>query len=111
MSRLQELRTVAMSGLRLAHALRLRGCGSVQYVAEHNARYPVLLVHGFAATERAWTPLRRALAEAGFGHIISLNYNSVAMDPVAVSAELTHQALRAVASTAAQGVHLVGHSL
>jgi pimeloyl-ACP methyl ester carboxylesterase len=111
MSMLQELRTVGMAALQLPHALRLRGCGSVQYVAEHNSRYPVLLVHGFGATERAWTPLRRALAEAGFGHIVSLNYNSVAMDPVAVSAELTHQALRALAGTAARRVHLVGHSL
>src|SRR5690349_8412546 len=97
MSMLQELRTVGMAALQLPHALRLRGCGSVQYVAEHNARCPVLLVHGFGATERAWTPLRHALAEAGFGHIVSLNYNSVAMDPVAVSAELTHQALSALA--------------
>jgi pimeloyl-ACP methyl ester carboxylesterase len=111
MSMLQELRTVGMAALQLPHALRLRGCGGIQYVAEHNARCPVLLVHGYAATERVWTPLRRALVEAGFGHIVSLNYNSFAMDPVAVSAELTHQALRAVAAAAAQRVHLVGHSL
>jgi pimeloyl-ACP methyl ester carboxylesterase len=58
-----------------------------------------------------WTPLRRALIEAGFGHIVSLSYNSFATDPVAVSAELAHQALRALAATAAPRVHLVGHSL
>ena len=71
----------------------------------------MVLVHGYAATESVWTPLRRALAEAGFGHIVSLNYNSFATDPVAVSAELTHQALRALAAAGAPRVHLVGHSL
>jgi len=58
-----------------------------------------------------WTPLRRALAEGGFGHIVSLTYNSFATDPEAVSAELTHQALRALTATGAPRVHLVGHSL
>jgi pimeloyl-ACP methyl ester carboxylesterase len=40
-----------------------------------------------------------------------LTYNSFAMDPEAVSAELTHQALRALAASGAPRVHLVGHSL
>ena len=94
---LQEIRAVGIAALRLPHALRRRGCETVRYVAERNARYPVLLVHGYAATECVWTPLRRALAQAGFGHIISLNYNSFAADPAAVSAELTHQALETLA--------------
>jgi pimeloyl-ACP methyl ester carboxylesterase len=81
------------------------------YLAERNARYPVLLVHGYAATESVWMPLRRALGQAGSGHIVSLNYNSFATDPVAVSAELTHQALRTLAAAGAPRVHLVGHSL
>jgi len=108
---LQELQAVGMATLRLPRALLRRGCGSIQYVAERNARYPVLLVLGYAATECVWTPLRRALAEAGFGHIVSFNYNSFATDPAAVSAELTHQALRALAATGAPRVHLIGHSL
>lgn len=108
---LQELRAAGMAALRLPHALRRRGCGGIQYVAERNARYPVLLVHGYAATEGVWTPLRRGLVEAGFGHIVSLTYNSFAADPVAVSAELTYQALRALAAAGAPRVHLVGHSL
>src|ERR1700736_6796089 len=111
MPMLQELRAVGMAALQLPHALRRRGCGGIQYVAERNARYPVLLVHGYAATGSGWTPLRRALVEAGFGHIVSLNYNSFATGPVAVSAELTHQALRALAAAGAPRVHLVGHSL
>jgi len=108
---MQELRAVGMAALQLPRALRQRGCGSIQYVAERNARYPVLLVHGYAASESVWTPLRRALAGAGFGHIIGLTYNSFATDPEAVSAELTNQALRALTATGAPRVHLVGHSL
>ena len=108
---LQELRAVGMAALQLPDALRRRGCQGIQYVAERNARYPVLLVHGYASTGAVWTPLRRALAEAGFGHIVNLNYNSFATDPVAVSAELTYQALRAVAAAGTPRVHLIGHSL
>jgi pimeloyl-ACP methyl ester carboxylesterase len=100
-----------MAALQLPRALRLRGCGSIQHVAERNARYPVLLVHGYAASESVWTPLRRVLVEAGFGHIVSLTYNSFATDPEAVSAELTHQALRTLTATGAPRAHLVGHSL
>jgi pimeloyl-ACP methyl ester carboxylesterase len=111
MPTLQDLRAVGMAALQLPHALRQRGFGTVQYVAERNARFPVLLVHGYAASESVWTPLSRALVEAGFGHIVSLTYNSFAADPEAVSAELTDQALRALAATDAPRIHLVGHSL
>jgi pimeloyl-ACP methyl ester carboxylesterase len=111
MSTLQELGAVGMAALRFPRALRRRGCESVQYVDQRNVRYPVLLVHGYAATESVWTPLRSALAEAGFGHIVSFNYNSFATDPVALSAELTRQALLALATTGAPRVHLIGHSL
>lgn len=51
-----------MAALQLPRALRPRGCGSIQYIAECNARYPVLLVHGYAASESVWTPLRREAA-------------------------------------------------
>jgi len=108
---LEELRAVGVAALQLPHVLRRRGCEGIQYVAERNARCPVLLVHGYASSGSVWTPLRRALAEAGFGHIISLNYNSFATDPVAVSAELTQQALRALAAAGAPRIHLIGHSL
>ena len=111
MRELQELRALGMAALQLPHVLRRRGCGSIQYLAERNSRYPVLLVHGYAATESVWTPLRHALAATGFGHIVSLAYNSFATDPETVSAELTHQALRALTATGAPRVHLVGHSL
>ena len=111
MSTLRDMRAAGTAALRLPYALRRRGCGTIHYVAERNVRYPVLLVHGYAATEAAWTPLRHALVQAGFGHIVSLNYNSFAADPAAVSAELTHQALRTLAVAGAPRIHLVGHSL
>ena len=108
---LRDVQAVGMASLRLPRALWQRGCGTTRYLAERNARYPVLLVHGYAATEGVWTPLRRALAQAGFGHVVSLNYNSFAADPAAVSAELTHQALETLAAAGAPRIHLVGHSL
>ena len=111
MQALRELRAVGVAALQLPRVLRQRECGSIRYLAKRNARYPVLLVHGYAASESVWTPLRRALAATGFGHIVSLTYNSFATDPDAVSAELTHQALRALTATGAPRVHLIGHSL
>jgi pimeloyl-ACP methyl ester carboxylesterase len=111
MAMLRELQTVGMAALQMPHALRRHGCGSAHHVAERNAHYPVLLVHGYAGTASVWAPLRSALAGAGFGHIVSLNYNSFAVDPMAVSAELTRQALRAAAAAGAPRVHLIGHSL
>jgi pimeloyl-ACP methyl ester carboxylesterase len=111
MATLQELRAVGMAAAHFPDALLRRGCGTIQYVAESNTRYPVLLVHGYAATESVWTPLRGALAEAGFGHVVSLTYNSFVTDPEAVSAELTQQALRALGASGAPRMHLIGHSL
>jgi triacylglycerol lipase len=108
---LQEMRAVAMAAVNLPRALRPRGSQSISYVGGPNARYPVLLVHGYAASESVWTPLRCALAGAGFGHVISVSYNSFAADPAAVTAELTEQGLRAAAAAGASRVHLVGHSL
>src|SRR6516164_2369503 len=102
---LQDVRAVGMAALRLPRALSRRECETTQYLAERNARYPVLLVHGYAATDGVWTPLRRALAQAGFGHVVSLNYNSFAMDPAAVSAQLTDQALRMLAAAGAPRIH------
>jgi pimeloyl-ACP methyl ester carboxylesterase len=111
MSMLRELRAVGIAALQFPHALRRHGCESAHYVSGRNAHYPVLLVHGYGGTASVWAPLRRALAEAGFGHIVSLNYNSLTVDPTAVSAELTRQALRAAAASGAPRVHLIGHSL
>lgn len=107
----RELRATGDMIRQLPRTLCQRGCDSLQYVAEHNTRYPVLLVPGYAGTGTAWTPLHHSLAAAGFGHIISLSYNSFTMDPVTVSGELTHQALRALAAGGAPRIHLIGYSL
>jgi pimeloyl-ACP methyl ester carboxylesterase len=111
MPMLQELRAAGAGARQLPRALWRRGCQGIPYLAERNARYPVLLVHGYAATGTAWAPLRQALAEAGFGHIITLTYNSFATDPAAVSAELVRHALRALTAAGAPRIHLIGHSL
>jgi triacylglycerol esterase/lipase EstA (alpha/beta hydrolase family) len=111
MSMLRELQAAGMAALQVPHALRRHGCGSAHHVTGRNAHHPVLLVHGYAGTESVWAPLRRALADAGFGYIVSLSYNSFAMDPRAVSAELTRLALQALAATGAGRIHLIGHSL
>jgi pimeloyl-ACP methyl ester carboxylesterase len=108
---LQELRAAGMAAAGVPRTLGQQGCQSISYVARRNARFPVLLVHGYGATESVWTPLRHALAGAGFGHIVSVSYNSVLADPAAVTAELTEQGLQAAAAVGAERVHLVGHSL
>jgi pimeloyl-ACP methyl ester carboxylesterase len=111
MAVLREVQAVAVAVLRLPRVVRRRGCETVRYVAGRGVRYPVLLVHGYASTGAVWGPLRRALVQAGFGHIVSVNYNSFAADPAAVSAELADQGLRALAEAGAPRIHLVGHSL
>jgi len=111
MSTLAELRAVGSAAKQLPSALLRRGCQSLHAVAERNSRYPVLLIHGYAGSESVWAPARQALSDAGFGHIVSLNYNSFATDPVDVSAEVARLAHEALRTTGAPRVHLVGHSL
>jgi hypothetical protein len=62
MAMLRDVRAVGMAALQLPHVLRQRE--TARYLAERNARYPMLLVHGYAATDSVWTPLRRALGQA-----------------------------------------------
>lgn len=102
---------MASVAVQLPTAVLRRGCHSVHAVDERNLRYPVVLVHGYAGTEAVWAVVRRALRDAGFGHVVSLSYNSFATDPVHVSAALTRRALQAIDAAQAPGVHLVGHSL
>jgi pimeloyl-ACP methyl ester carboxylesterase len=76
-----------------------------------NSRLPVLLVHGYAGSESVWAPTRRALGDAGFGHIVSLSYNSFATKPADVSSAVSRLALDIAERTGSRGLHLVGHSL
>ena len=40
---LQDVRAVGMAALQLPRVLRQRECGTTRYLAERNARYPMLL--------------------------------------------------------------------
>jgi pimeloyl-ACP methyl ester carboxylesterase len=111
MSTVEQLRAMASVAVQLPSAVLRRGCHSVCAQEGRNARYPVVLVHGYAGTDAVWSPARRQLHAAGFGFVVSLSYNSFATDPVEVSAELTRLALHAADNAEAAGVHLVGHSL
>lgn len=111
MSPVEQLRAMASVAIQLPNAVLRRDLHSVQAVAEHNVHQPVVLVHGYAGTDGVWTEARRALRDAGFGHLVSLSYNSFATDPVHVARELAERALSAMAATGSSGVHLVGHSL
>ncbi len=71
----------------------------------------MLLVHGYAGTEAVWHPARRSLAAAGFGHIVTIRYNSFSCEPATVCAELAAEIHAACAVAGAAGVHLIGHSL
>ena len=74
-------------------------------------RSPVLLVHGYAGSHRMWTPLRLALAQAGFSELIYLHYNALRADIHQIAdwvVDLAHTSMR---STGASGVHLIGHSM
>src|SRR3954452_3664833 len=106
MSTLEPLRAMGSVALQLPGAVLRRGCHSTQAIYDRNTRYPVMLVHGYAGTDAVWSPLRGALRDAGFGHVVSFSYNSFATDPVDVSTELTRRALQAMNHTQAPGMHL-----
>ena len=75
------------------------------------ARAPALLVHGYAGTEHMWSPLRAALARAGFDQVIALRYNTFRADIHRVADWLVEQAERTMTACGADGVHLIGHSM
>ena len=76
---------MASVAAQLPTAVLRRGCHSLHAVDEDNLRYPVVLVHGYAGTDGVWSAARRALRDAGFGHIVCLNYNSFSSDPADVA--------------------------
>ncbi len=63
------------------------------------------------APKRFGIPARRSLAAAGFGHIVTIRYNSFSCEPATVCAELAAEIHAACAVAGAAGVHLIGHSL
>lgn len=72
---------------------------------------PVVLVHGRVGTAWVWTPLRAALAQAGFGDLVGVDDTYVEAGPDSLAAEVAHRSLCAMAACGADAVHLVGHGL
>jgi hypothetical protein len=105
-----ELRALGSAALHLPGVLATRGCTTSRQVRHHD-RLPVVLVHGYASTASVWGPLQGALTRAGFGHIVTVNYNSFSCDPAAVCDEVTRAIYRACSVAGASRAHVVGHSL
>ena len=121
-------RTLRLRSASVAQWLRLPGtagtpdCASIRYWNEpvpnaraacrlDGERAPVLFVHGYAGTEHIWGPLRDALTQAGFGHLIALRYNAFRSDIHEVADWLVDQAHRSMQTAGAESVHLIGHSM
>jgi pimeloyl-ACP methyl ester carboxylesterase len=111
MAMLEELRAAGSAARALPGVLRRRACEGIHELPADNTRPPVILVHGYGGTGSVWSPLRRALRQAGFGHLVSLDYNSFAADPRALADELELWTRRALTEGGAARVHLIGHSL
>jgi pimeloyl-ACP methyl ester carboxylesterase len=72
----------------------------------------VLLVHGYASSDRIWRPLARRLQAGGVTDVQTFSYDSGDIDLVALAASLAAQVRRSDAATgSAPPLHLVGHSL
>lgn len=109
--------------LTVAQWLRLPGtattpeCASIRYWdrqpshADSRDLAPVLFVHGYAGTEHIWRPLRSALTDAGFGHLVALRYNAFRADIHQIADWLVLQARRSMEATGVERVHLIGHSM
>jgi len=67
-----------MATLQLPQALRRRECGSIQHVAGRNARCPVLLVHGYAASD-----VRELIRTETFAHADAAAPAGASLEPMA----------------------------
>lgn len=75
---------------------------------------PVLLVHGIVDNRSIFAVLSRALRRRGFGVVHAVNFSvltAVTGDVRVAARELGHHVERLCASTGADRVHIVGHSL
>jgi triacylglycerol lipase len=78
--------------------------------AVHDA--PVILVHGYGHNRSGWFVLERALCDAGFTSVHTLNYSAFGRDGVPELAERLARRVDDVRRlTGADKVHMVGHSL
>jgi pimeloyl-ACP methyl ester carboxylesterase len=108
---LAEVLAAGTAVLRLPRALRRSGCTARQHAQVAGPHLPVVLVHGYAGTEAVWGPLLAELDRRGFGEVVSVAYNSFAVDVPDVTSCIADCVRRAVDRAGATGVHLVGHSL
>ena len=85
-------------------------CAAIRFLERQEHRHgesdrsPVLLVHGYAGSHRMWTPLRLALAKAGFGELIYLHYNALRADIHQIAdwvVDLAHTSMRSTGASAA----------
>jgi pimeloyl-ACP methyl ester carboxylesterase len=72
---------------------------------------PVVLVHARAGTAWVWTPLRAALGDAGFSHVVGIDDGCVDAGLDEIAAEVARLSVLAMAVSDAHAVHLVGHGL
>lgn len=107
---MEGLSALGSAATHLLGALARRGCVSSQLISHHE-RLPVLFVHGYASGASIWHPLIQTLSHAGFGHIVTIEYNSFSCHPDTVCTQIIDEIYRACAAAGATGVHVVGHSL
>ncbi|HUR77786.1 MAG TPA: alpha/beta fold hydrolase [Acidimicrobiales bacterium] len=72
---------------------------------------PVLLLHGYGHNSSAWFMLRKALKQAGFTSVHTMNYNPVLQDIPAIAEKLSDRVEAICTLTGSDKVNLVGHSL
>jgi pimeloyl-ACP methyl ester carboxylesterase len=104
------LSALGSAATHLPGALARRGCAGKQLISHHE-RLPVLFVHGYASGASIWRPLIQTLSRAGFGHVVTIEYNSFSCDPATVCMQIVDEIYRACSTAGATGVHVVGHSL
>ena len=68
-------------------------------------------MHGRDGTAWDWTPLRAALAEAGFRPVLGVDDRYVEAGLDELDAEVARISLLAMATSGTDAVHLVGHGL
>ena len=72
---------------------------------------PVVLVHGYGGAKSQWFLVERALHRAGFGTVVTMEYDASRSDIPALADRLCRLVHELLAETGASRVHLVGHSL
>lgn len=72
---------------------------------------PILLVHGIVSNRSVFTLLRRGLTRRGFGHVVAINYTTLATDVRTAALRLSAEVERVAEETGVDRVHVIGHSL